>query len=156
VKAFPISASDEDLKSVIRLWIACLAAGRYDEALELTWPVVLRGSGSLDHREVSAWTAPLLEAVINNYGLPEPLECSPHKFTVAPVDATMQEAFEKQLNVDRQYFKEFDQEYVGTVHVDLPLVYQDRVALSDLTARFYLCPVSESAIALILLDIHVL
>jgi hypothetical protein len=39
---------------------------------------------------------------------------------------------------------------------DLPLVYATGIELSDLTARFFLKPVGEDAMVLVLLDIHVM
>jgi hypothetical protein len=156
MKELPISASDEDVKNVIRQWVGLLAGEQYDKALELISPAVLPGSGSLNHKAAPRWTAHLLEAVIIHYGVSEPLDDPTHKFKVAPVDASLQEMFEARLEVDRQHFNEFGQSYVGTIHVDLPLIYEDRVSLSDLTARFYLSPIGGAEMVLVLLDIHVL
>jgi hypothetical protein len=156
MKTLLISASDEDVKNVIRQWVGFLAGEQYDKALELISPAVLPGSGSLDHKAAPRWTAQLLEAVINHYGLPEPVDDSTHRYKVAPVDASLQAMFEARLDVDRQHFKASGQTYVGTIHVDLPLIYEDRVSLSDLTARFYLSPITEAEMVLALLDIHVL
>jgi hypothetical protein len=156
MRKFPIGTSDEDLKKVIRLWVASLAEEKFDQALELISPAVPPGGGSLDHQEVPAWTEQVLEAVINNYGLSEPLEGLDYKHTVAPLDADMREAFEEQLHVDRRPFRVFGETFVGMIHVDLPIAYQDRVGMSDLTARFYLRPVDETHMVLMLLDIHVL
>jgi hypothetical protein len=156
MRKLPIDTSDEDLKKLIRLWVASLAEGQFDQAMDLISPTVPPGGGTLDHREVPEWTERVLEAVINNFGLSEPLERWDYKYAVAPLDAGMREAFEEQLQVDRRPFKEFGEAYVGIIYVDLPIVYPDRVGLSDLTARFYLRPVDETHMVLLLLDIHVL
>jgi hypothetical protein len=156
MRKLPIDTSDEDLKTVIRLWVASLAEEKFDQALELISPAVPPGGGSLDHKDVPEWTEQVLEAVINNYGLSEPLEGLDHKYTVAPLDADMRKAFEEQLHVDRQHFKAFGETFVGMIHADLPIVYEDRVGMSDLTARFYLRPLDETHMVLMLLDIHVL
>jgi hypothetical protein len=65
----PGDASDEDIKAIIREWIAALASQDYVRALAMIWPVVLRGSGSLNHERDQTWTPQLLEAVVNNYGV---------------------------------------------------------------------------------------
>lgn len=156
MRKFPIGTSDEDLKKVIRLWVASLAEEKFDQALELISPTVPPGSGSLDHKDVPEWTAQVLEAVINNYGLLEPIQGLDYKYRVASLDADMRKTFEEQLLVDRQHFKEFGETFVGMIHVDLPIAYEDRVGMSDLTARFYLRPVDETHMVLTLLDIHVL
>jgi hypothetical protein len=156
MRKLPIDASDEDLKEIIRLWVASLAEGKFYQALELISPAVPPGGGSLDHKEVPEWTEQVLEAVISNYGLTEPLEGLDYKYTVAPLDADMRKAFEERLHVDRQHFKVFAETFVGMIHVDLPIVYEDSVRMSDLTARFYLRPVDETHMVLMLLDIHVL
>lgn len=75
----------------------------------MIWPVVLRGSGSLNHRRDRTWTPRLLEAVVNNYGVAESMEGLEFKHVVAPLDDTMRNAFEEGLQVDRQPFIHFGQ-----------------------------------------------
>jgi hypothetical protein len=152
----PVAISDEELKHIVRRWVEALARLQYAEAVAMTWPVVLEQNGSVSRKKQKVWTPRLLEAVVNNYGVPEPLEGETHKYAVAPLDARVREAFEAHLRVDREPFSEFGQHYLGAIHVDLPLVYPTGAELSDLTARLFLRPVSKDAMVLVLLDIHVM
>jgi hypothetical protein len=152
----PVAASDEDLKELVRHWVTALAQQDYATAVGMVWPVVLPQNGSVSRKKEQIWTPRLLEAVINNYGIPEPLEGQTDKLVVAPLDADLRGAFEANLRVDREPFTEFGAHYLGTIHVDLPLVYPTRIDVSDLTARFFLKPVSEDAMVLMLFDVHVM
>jgi hypothetical protein len=153
--AIPSTASDEDIKVLIRAWVAALGSQDYAAALSMIWPVVLRGSGSLNHKRHRIWTPRVLEAVVNNYGVSEPVEGLDFKHLVAPVDARLRDAFEEGLEIDREPFVHFGQHYLGTIHVPIPLVYETGVDMSDMTARFFLKPV-DGGMVLLLHDIHVL
>ena len=158
MKTLPLEATDEEIKDFVRAWVALLAEGRYADALEMILPEVLSGGGSVDKQDAEQWTPELIEAVISNYGLPEPIEGEEHKYKVVPVvipdDDSMQEAFENKLQIYRQEFTNDGREYVGSVRVDLPLAYEDGDALSDLTAQFFFLS-TDDGIVLALLDIHV-
>jgi hypothetical protein len=158
MRSVPIDATDEEIKNVVREWVALLAEQKYAEALEMLSPEVLSGNGSIDKRDAEWWTPELIEVVIGNYGLPEPIEGEEHKYEVVPVvipdDDSMQEAFENKLQVYRREFTEDGHKYVGSVRVDLPLAYEEYDALSDLTAKFFLRSANDE-IVLVLVDIHV-
>lgn len=160
MKKLPLTASDEEVKEVVRHWVALLAEEDYAAAVEMISPEVLPANGSVDFKDAAEWTPELVQAVINHFGTPEPIEGEEHIYTVVPVvvdgDDSLQEDFEKRLQVDRGSFCQFGQEYVGGVHVGLPLAHEEGEWVSDLTARFFLRPLDENEMVLVLEDIHVM
>lgn len=123
MKTLPLTASQEEVKNVIREWADLLAKERYDEALDLLSAELPSGSGSVSDEEASQWTPELLRAVITNYGLPEPWEGQEQNYKVVPVDESMRQLFEKNLTVD--FRSAADKSHLGMVHVDLPLNYEE-------------------------------
>ena len=119
-------------------------------------PEVPSCSGSVSNDEAEQWTPELLQAVINNYGLPQRWEGQAQVYKVVAVDEQMREAFEKYLTVEFTEFTDVGQDYVGGAHVDLPLNFERGSEVSDLTARFYFRQVNRHEMALVLLDIHML
>jgi hypothetical protein len=69
-----LAASDEGIKNFVRRWVALLAEQNYVEAAAMFSNEVIPANGSINVKEHSRWTPQLLEAVINNYGLEEPVE----------------------------------------------------------------------------------
>jgi hypothetical protein len=156
MKTLPLKVSEEQVKNLIREWVDQLAKEKYEEALALLSTELPSGSGSVSENDANEWTPELLRAVISNYGLPEPWEGQEQTYKVVPVADAMRKLFEKSLTVHFRVFKAVGESYLGTVDVDLPLNYESGDWISDLTARFYLRKVSDTEMALVLLDIHVL
>ena len=156
MRTLSITASDEEIKQLVRDWVWLLAEENYIQAVELISPEIPEGSGSVNSRQATQWSPELLRKVINNYGIPEPWEGQEQVYCVVPVTPSIQGVFEDFLTVDREDDFESDDADIGMIHVNLPLNYTDGDGLSDLTARFELCRINHNAMVLVLLDIHVL
>ncbi len=163
MKTFVIPTNERDEKTVerqvrsfIRHWVSLLAQQKYDDAIDLLLPEIPGASGSVNSNEAAEWTPELLEAVVANYGLPEPWEGRDQIYKVVPLDNFLRKDFESRLEVDFGSFETLGKDYLGGIHVDLPLDYAEGNAVSDLTARFFFQRVSQSEMALVLLDIHML
>ena len=163
MKTFPVSTSDEAIRQFIRDWVALLAEEKYAEATAMLYPKIPPASGSAAESD-AGWTPELLKAVINNYGTSEPWDETIQGFKVVPVDESLREDFEAGLDVEFREFEDCGKDYLGGIHVDMPL-NQDWIGaeggpkvswVSDLTARFYFLPISPDEMALVLLDIHVM
>lgn len=113
----PANPSDGEIFALIQDWINDLADERYAEAL--------RRVPSESSRN---WTAPLLQAVIAGYGLPEPHpKGTVYRVTRRPVAASDRSTF----RVDRKFNPPHA---LAVVEQDLPL----NGTWSDLTATFLL------------------
>lgn len=151
-----MSASDEEIKQIIRKWLLLLAQEEYDAAVEMISPEILPFNGSVDVKHHQYWTAALLASVINNYGLPFPLEGQERIWKVVPIEDTFRQEFEDYLDVDRESFERLDEFFCGGIQVDLPLDLSDGNGKSDLTAQFLLREIEQGKMVLVLEDIHVL
>lgn len=100
---------EREIKNFVTGWVGLLAEQRYSEALEPLSPEVPRGSGSVDSRKSRDWTPQLLEAVIANYGTPNPVEGQPQSYAVVPLDISLRDVFEANLSVD------FNREVIATL-----------------------------------------
>jgi hypothetical protein len=156
MRTLPITASDEEIKQLVRDWVGLLAEEKYAQAVDMISAEVPEGSGSVDSRQVAAWTPELLQNVISNYGIPEPWEGQEQVYRVVPIAAAFEQLFEDLLKVDRDDDFQDDDADIGMIHVDLPLNYVEGDGLSDLTARFDLCRINKNEMVLVLHDIHVL
>jgi len=114
----PSTAEDEkvvmnEIKAFIEQWVGLLAERKYASAIELLSSEVPPGSGSVNSGKSPVWTPSLLEAVIANYGTPEPLPdlppIQPKPFVVVPLDSALKEAFEANVDI------EFDREAISKV-----------------------------------------
>ena len=163
MKTFIIPANEQDekaverqIKSFIRHWVGLLADEKYDDAIDLLLPEIPGASGSVSSSEATEWTPQLLEAIIANYGTPDAWDGQDQIYKVVPIDDFLRKDFEARLNVEFRPFETLGKSYLGGIHVDLPLNYEEGNAISDLTARFYLQRVSKDEMALALLDIHMM
>lgn len=134
MRAFPATASDEELLEAVDEWVELLAQERYGEALATF--------GSREH-----WTPELLRQVIRGYGFPEPHPSG----TVFRVTSRRDAA-------GKQHYRQVDRwpdpnliGAVGIVQYDLPL----NGKWSDVTALFDVLS-ADDLLELRLDDIHVL
>jgi hypothetical protein len=153
MKALPLDASDDAIKSLVVEWSELLAQKRFQEALEMFphW-----------HKEL---TPKLLEAAIAGYGVPdldpetkammlEGWGVERFEITTLLGRPDKDEIIAKKIAVDREHCCSFDpQNYHGMVHYDDVPISGYR---SDLTARFYIRRVDGDRLTLEFLDIHVM
>lgn len=156
MKLFPKGASAQQVRSGLLEWLDHLAAGRLADAVEFLSPEIPSGSGSTNE---SRWTPAMLEAVIANYGVEQPIYLDDWRHRVAPLTEDLLPAFDKYLDIDFEMWEGTTADgspLAGAIHVDLPLIYEDGPAVSDLTARFMFKHHPDGQLSLVLLDIHVL
>ena len=140
----------------LREWVGLLSQQLYHEAVDWLSPEIPDQSGSTSK---AVWTPELLEAVIRNYGLDEPIECDGWRYSVAPITDDMELSFQQSMSVDYNMWESTSPDgsrLAGAAHVDLPLFYEDGPGMSDLTARFMFKHLDNGHRALVLLDVHVL
>jgi hypothetical protein len=159
--AIPIEAKDapeieQEVKDFVRQWVGLLAERKFEEALAQLSPEVPSGSGSVDARQSMQWTPSLLEAVITNYGTPEPWDGGPQAYAVVPLDDALSVAFEERVSVSFYRAPMSRNAWLGAVEFDLPLNYLRGNAVGDLSARLLFKPLGPAEMVLVLLDIHVL
>ncbi|MBW3635751.1 MAG: hypothetical protein KY445_04695 [Armatimonadetes bacterium] len=147
---------ERQIRSFIRHWVGLLASDKYEDAVDLILPEIPGASGSVNSSEATERTPELLKAVITNYGTPEPWEGQDQTYKVVPIDDFLRKDFEAGLNIEFRPFEMLGKNYLGGIHVDLPLNYEEGNAVGDLTARFYFQRVSKDEMALVLHDIHML
>jgi hypothetical protein len=156
MRQFPATITEHEMRLHLREWVELLSQGRLHEAVEWLSPEIPDSSGSTSK---TVWTAELLEAVIANYGLDEPVEGDDWRYSVTPLTDELEATFHKCMRVDFDMWERLGADglrLAGAAHVDLPLVYKDGPGMSDLTARFMLKHLQNGQRALVLLDIHVL
>jgi hypothetical protein len=158
MKLFPNGVSAEQVRADLLGWIDLLSAGRYADAVDFLSPEIPDQSGSTDE---TRWTPELLESVISNYGLDEPIEGEDWRYRVAPLTNELLPTFDERLDIDLDFgmwegSTADGSRLAGAIHADMPLVYEDGPAMSDLTARFMFKHFADGRMALVLLDIHVL
>jgi hypothetical protein len=163
MKTFAVPASEQDEKAIERQvrsfithWVGLLSEQKYDDAVDALLPKIPGASGSVRSEETTEWTPELLEAVIANFGTPQPWEGQDQIYRVVPLDDLLRHEFEARLDIDFRPFETSGENYLGGIHVDLPLNYSEGNTVSDLTARFFFQRVSKSEMALALLDIHMM
>jgi hypothetical protein len=156
VREIPITVSDEEIKEILSGWVDLLAQGRFDDAVAMLSPEVLPANGSVNEKEYPQWTGELVEAVIRNYGLPEPYEGQDEFYKVVPVEEAFREFFEDQFYIERTPRDLFQHTYCGDAEFRLPLNYEEGNGVGDLTARFLFREISGDKMVLVLLDIHML
>lgn len=159
--AIPVSVDEkkkweQEVREFVREWIGLLANQKYSEALALLSPEVPQGSGSLNQRENPVWTPTLLEAVIANYGTPEPLEGTSQIYAAVPLYDSLHDEFERRLLISLRSNPETEKVWLGGADFDLPLNYARGNGLGDLTVRLLFKPLDARKMAVVLLDIHVL
>lgn len=158
MKLFPNDVSAEQVRAALLGWLDMLAAGRYADAVDFLSPEIPDQSGSTDE---TRWTPELLESVISNYGVEEPIEGEDWRYRVAPLTDELLPLFDERLDIDTD-FRLWEgstpdgSRLSGAIHADVPLVYEDGPAMSDLTARFTFKHFPDGRIALVLRDIHVM
>lgn len=108
---------EREIREFLAQWVGLLAEQKYSEALDPLSPEIPRGSGSVDSRKSSHWTPQLVEAVIANYGTPNPVDGQPQSYAVVPLDISLRDVFEANLAVD------FNREVIATLAdgIDSPL-----------------------------------
>lgn len=156
MKLFPHDVSAEQVRTDLLGWLDMLAQGRYADAVDFLSPAIPDESGSTKE---TRWTPELLESVIANYGLVEPMEGEDWRYRVAPLTNELLPLFSDQLDIDLEMWERSTADgsrLAGAIHADLPLVYEDGPAMSDLTARFMFKRFPDGRMALVLLDIHVM
>lgn len=158
MKLFPNGVSAEQVRADLLGWLDMLAAGRYADAVDFLSPEIPDGSGSTNE---ARWTPELLESVISNYGLDQPIEGEDWRYRVAPLTDELLPMFDEHLDIDLDFemgegSTADGSRLAGAIHADVPLVYEDGPAMSDLTARFLFKHFPDGRTALVLLDIHVL
>jgi hypothetical protein len=156
MKLFPHDVSAEQVRTDLLDWLNMLAEGRYADAVDFLSPEIPDGSGSTDE---TRWTPALLESVIANYGLDEPMEGEDWRYRVAPLTNELLPMFIDDLDIDLEMWESSmadGSRLAGAIHADMPLVYEDGPAMSDLTARFTFKHFPDGRMALVLLDIHVM
>jgi hypothetical protein len=156
MKTFATNITDEEVRKAVRYWVDLLGRGKFSDAADMLLPEIIPANGSVDEKEHLQWTGQLIEAVIHYGGTPFPYEGQDEFCKAAVVDKSFQEKFEKHLIVEREPFVLFDKKYLGGVHVDLPIKYEDGSKMSDLTARLYLRDLENGQMAFVLEDIHVM
>jgi hypothetical protein len=131
-----LSASDEEILAVVRLWVSLLASQDYQSAFELT-----------DHS--AEWTPDLIRQVIEGYGLPDPKRTH-HRVT--PIDQASggRQPEHEVTRSGKPFALDGGDELIGDVLFDLPL----DGSWSDLTATFDIRR-SRETLWLVLDQIHV-
>ncbi len=147
---------DRQIRDFVRYWIGLLAEQKYDEAIDLLLPEIPRASRSIRSNEAAEWTPELLEAVVANYGTPEPQEGQDQLYKVVPMDDLLLEEFRSNLDVDLCPSGTLGKNYLGDMHAHLPLNYKNGNAVGSLVAKFFFQRVSKDEMALVLVDIHTL
>lgn len=144
------SSTDEEVKEVIRRWVALLGDGDYHGAVDMLWP-------EIPHEDygITTWTPALLRDLIRYYGLTEPLEGDDYEYDVIPLTVELLDAFERHLSIEHWPYHDTHNLW-GGVYVDLPLNLRESTGISDLTARFDLKPINANQMVLVLEDVHVL
>ena len=155
MRTLPITASDDEIKTLVVEWIELLAQKRFGDALTML-PY---------STEEWDWTPELLERAIEGYGCPDldadtiRLMCENWRvarFEVSTLagrpDKDM--VVEEYIDVDREFQYGLDpHHYLGMVHFSaVPLCG----SLSDLTARFHVKKIGEEQLTLEFLDIHLM
>lgn len=142
--AFPISASDDEIKSSVVDWSELLAQQRFGDALTMFPPAA---ESEMTPTRLARWIA--------NYGADDEFPDG-RVFAVTSLRALPQFAdiVSRRIEVDRENLYSLDpNDYVGMVHYsDVPLDGKP----SDLTARFYIKQMGNDRITLEFLDIHVM
>lgn len=156
MKSLSSTATNEEIKEIVRNWIDLLKSGRFDDAAAMLLPEVIPFNGSVSVEQHSLWTGQLIEAVIYNGGTPYSYEGQSDFYKVGQIDANIREEFERRLIVQRHLFVLFDKQYLGGVEVDLPIECESGSKLSDLTARLNLRDLNNGQMAFVLEDIHVM
>jgi hypothetical protein len=137
----PIDATDDAILSVVRKWVAALAAGDFETAYAMT-----------AHDPYYRWTPERIREVIAGYGLPEPApDGIVHRVT--PMETAEQDDVRPVHEVVRwkgPRRTEGGRDAIGEVRFDLPL----DGAWSDLTATFEIQRGADD-IVLVLNEIHV-
>jgi hypothetical protein len=151
-----VTTSEEALRTWARDWVALLATGQFDEAATLLFPMVITSNGSISEKEHTHWTGALIEAVVGYGGLPFPVVEEAPFARVIPVEESFRAEFERFLRVDRGEFTMFEINYLGGIHIDLPVQSGDFRGVGDLTARFLFKDMGEGQMSMVLEDIHVM
>ena len=145
---FPASASDDDIREAVVRWSELLAEEKYEAALAM----FLQSSDSFGFE----WTPLRLQEWISNYGCERAAYDSGEYRKVSSLWQQPDSAnyIRKAIEVDRENLYGLDsRQFVGMVHYnDVPLDGDP----SDLTARFHIRRIENSAITLEFLDIHVM
>ena len=145
MKTLSITATDDEIRTLVIEWSELLAEGQFAEALAM-FP---------NSDEEVDWTPESLANWISNYGFDEPYPDG-RKYTLTSLRAlpNFREVIKKSIDVDRKNLYGLSpDEYMGMVHYDdVPLDGKP----SDLTARFHIKKIGESQITLEFLDIHVM
>lgn len=156
MKLFPKGVSAGQVRCELLGWLNMLAAGRFADAVDFLSPEIPGGSGSTNEPR---WTPELLESVIANYGVDEPIEGEDWRYRVAPLTSDLLPMFDKHLDIDFEMWEGETADgsrLAGAIQADMPLTFEDGPAMSDLTARFMFKHFPDGQMALVLLDIHVL
>ncbi len=150
-RELPVSASEEEVRSLVVEWSEALAQGRFAEALDM-FP------------SVHAWTEESLRKTIQGYGVPdhddtlvamlEDWGVDEFKVTSLFDVENSSDFIREAIEVNRENLYGLDPEqYLGMVHYnDVPLSGY----ASDLTARFHILKVGPGKMTLEFLDIHVM
>lgn len=149
----PVTCTDDEIRQVVVDWSELLAAGKFDEALEMCPP-----------KSDSHWTSDLLQRNIAGYGFPdeepEGLARLHARHGVEKLEITPLLGREDAddiiagIDVDRENLYGMEAgEYTGMVHYDgVPLSHMR----SDLTAIFAIRRVDPDRIALEFEELHVM
>jgi hypothetical protein len=156
MKLFPQGVTKAEVRAALLEWLDMLANNRFAEAVDFISPEIPDGSGSTSDTK---WTPALLEAVIANYGLDQPIEGETWRYRTAPLTDDLLPEFDKRLDIDFEMWEDAAPDgsrLAGAIHADMPLVREDGPDVSDCTARFVFKHFPDGQMALVLLDIHVL
>lgn len=156
MKEIPITATDEEIKQVMREWVDLLAQGRFDDAVAMLAPEFVHDNHYVDAGEPQVWTGALVEALIRNYGFLEETELQDGFYKVVSVDEDIREEFEHHLTIYRKPIELAGQMYFGWADAHLPLEDEEGLYYSDLSAQFCLREVSGDKLVLMLDNIHMM
>jgi hypothetical protein len=135
IARLPVSATDQEILGAVRDWAHALAAQDYERAYGMT-----------AHDGYHAWSASLIRAVIEGYGLAEAHPAGP--FRVTPLEDA--KGGPRPRHEVHRHERAAPDGIVAEVWFDLPLNGE----WSDLTATFAVHPVGDDLV-LCLNEIHV-
>jgi hypothetical protein len=143
MRLLPLKATDDEILALCREWVALVAAGQLELAIDLLYVP------ETHHREQN-WTADSLRVYIGNYGSWEPMKDG-SVWRVTPVESAPMPPDRPNFRPRAEVGRYDGRPQSGWAELDLPL----NGRWSDLTAQFEFSPVDDG-IGLSLYDLHVL
>lgn len=149
MKTLPITASKEEIRELVIEWNELLAQEKFKEAFEM-FPA--------ENNELD-WTPELLESAVYTYGCPGyTREEAEREFGSSDYKVTsILENPDKDKIIESI---DISSDYGWMGKNDIAVIHYDHVPLngvmSDLTARFFVCKVTDDKLTLVFIDLHVM